>query len=173
MLSQSRRSLSRVGRMVMWGTLLALSACGQPRWAGSPPCSLLTTNEVASAFGTPMSSARPQTDNPNYTICSYAPGQVTDSRPSPLIILQINRQAVNVATVQQRFNDAKLAIEAVPDLGDTAFFVADNAAAAPTLFVFKGDQMFSIAIVDSPQDVATTRRTLHTLAQTALARLPT
>src|SRR5690349_19037478 len=46
MLSQSRRSLSRVGRMVIWGTLLTLSACGQPRWAASPPCSLLTTNEV-------------------------------------------------------------------------------------------------------------------------------
>src|ERR671927_180915 len=92
--------LIRLGRVTVQGTLLLLilSACGQARWADNPPCSFLTTNEVATAFSIPITTAHPQTDNPNYTICTYANAQVTGSTPNPLLILQINRQLVNVST---------------------------------------------------------------------------
>jgi hypothetical protein len=134
------------------------------------PCSLLTTNEVGTALGIPISSANPQTDNPKYTICTYNDPYAEPPSPEPLVIVQINTRSVTPAALQQSFTTANLVFETVSDTGDAAFYTKTKEKADGTLFVIRNNYLFSIAIIDSPQDQATTRQTLQVLAQTALGR---
>jgi hypothetical protein len=133
----------------------------------TPPCSLLTTQEVTVALGTTITYANPQTDKSEYTICTYNDPYAPSSKP--LVVIQINTHPVTAAALQQSFAAAKVVFEPISGIGDAAFYTGSKDADG-TIFVIRNEHSFEIAIIDSQQDQAATRRALQLLAQTALAR---
>ena len=147
-----------------------LTACGQAQGVANAPCSLLTTDDVARALNIPITTAQPQNDNPKYTICSYYTPQSKAPTPNPMVIVQINTQPVTATALQQKLRSERSPSTPSMVLGYGIFYAAGSKGEGGTLFVIKGNRVFSVAIVDSPQDQATTRHTLQLLAQTALGR---
>jgi hypothetical protein len=158
----------RIG-LVLAGLLL-LPACGQSPAAIMAPCSLLSTQEVSTSLGATITTGNPQTDNPKYSLCNYySPGQ-TPSAPSPMVIVQFNRQPMTAAALSQSLAKAKLSVEPITGIGDAAFYATESPEADGTLFIIKDAHLLSVAIIDSPQDHATTRHTEQVLGQLALSR---
>jgi hypothetical protein len=150
--------------------LLLLIACGQSQAAIMAPCSLLSTQEVSTALGTTITTAHPQTDNQEYTLCNYYTPEQSTSEPGSMVILQLNIQPVTAATLRQNFAKAKLPVEPITGLGDAAFYAAASAETDGTLFIIKDTHLLSVAIIHSPQDHAATLHTAQALAQLALSR---
>jgi hypothetical protein len=161
-------NIARTGLILV--VLLFLPACGQSQGAIMAPCSLLSTQEVTTSLGTTITTAQPQTDNPKYTLCNYYTPEQNTSASSPMVILQLNTQPVNAATLSQSFAKANLSVEPITGLGDAAFYVAESIETDGTLFIIKDTHLLSVAIIDSPQDHPTTRHTEQVLAQIALSR---
>lgn len=150
--------------------LLLLVACGQSPAAILAPCSLLSIQEVSSSLGAAITTANPQTDNPKYTLCNYYRPEQTTSAASPMVIVQLNKQPITAAALSQSLAKGKLSVEPITGLGDAAFYATESPEANGTLFIIKDTHLLSVAIVDSPQDHATTRHTEQVLAQLALSR---
>jgi hypothetical protein len=162
--------LNAMKAVLILAGLLLLMACGQSQASLSAPCSLLNTQEVTTHLGTTITTAHPQIDNPKYSICLYDTPQVNTAAPNPMVIVQINPQPVTAEGFRSSFAAANLTFEPITGVGDAAFFVPAKNASDGTLFVIKGDHIFSIAIVHSPHDRVATQHIAQVLAQLALSR---